>query len=360
MKICIELFILLVPLSILGQTKNLKSEINKILRYDTEITFDQTPISIIGIIDRDSTFYVSLKDKKDNSIVDKSTIFEIGSLTKVFTSSLITILVDEGILKVSDKVNKYLPLSYRNPRLEDLTILDLINHYGGFARHPEYFGKRQKNSMDPYAYYTKQDLLGYYKNYVPRNSKKSFSYSNTGYAILEVVIENICEDEYPNILQEKILNPLDMQNSFLEFPEDRSLIQGFNRAYRKVKPWHFESFAASEGLKSTVGDLCLFVRAHFTDEGTPITKIISERIGIEAPTNYNDNLYIGNGWHFLQQKNKYNIVTHTGKTSGHSSFIAFIPETKTGVVILSNSVYGTKDLGFLILRMINDNWNRKI
>ena len=74
-------------------------------------------------------------------------------------------------------------------------------------------------------------------------------------------------------------------------------------------------------------------------------------------SSFNAQLSVATGWHLINM-NQFNIVTHSGKTSGHSAFVGMVRETKTAVIVLANSSLGTEDLGMQILRMINFNWKR--
>jgi CubicO group peptidase (beta-lactamase class C family) len=343
------------------QVSDIEKEIRKIIKYDTEIDHREVPGFSVGIIDGDSTFYLHFgnSEKDSDLLLDTNAVFEIGSSSKVFTSLIIHYMVKEGRLSFDQPVNNLIDPQYKNPRLDDLTLWHLINHYSGFARIPEYFGKYQKNTLDPYAHFSKENLLAYYRDYIPKNKEFSFSYSHTNYALLELIMQRLSGKSYQNLLDEYIFNPLKMNNSFVDFPEDRSITPGYNRAKRKVKPWSFGSFAASEGIKSTIGDMARFIQGHLgLIEGLD-SNVLSEQLTIQSETTYNDKIMMANGWHVIDQRKNYNIYTHTGKTAGHNSFVAFVRETNTGVVILSNSSLGTRDLGFLILRMINYNWKRK-
>jgi CubicO group peptidase (beta-lactamase class C family) len=77
------------------------------------------------------------------------------------------------------------------------------------------------------------------------------------------------------------------------------------------------------------------------------------------PSGIHRNTWAAMGWHVLRHRKRPDIVTHTGSTAGHRATIAFVKETKTGVVILSNSPFGHNGLEFSILRMLNDDWKRK-
>jgi CubicO group peptidase (beta-lactamase class C family) len=128
---------------------------------------------------------------------------------------------------------------------------------------------------------------------------------------------------------------------------------GRDRSLASVEPWHFPSFAASEGIKSTAEDLIKYISSIFYSQTTN-----REMLSLNIPT-FNSKLAYSNGWHIMKINKNFKAYISTGNTSGHSSFIGMIPETRTGVVILTNSPYGTKDLGLLVLRLINYNWKRK-
>ncbi len=346
----------------IGQNEDLRDEIRKIIMYDTEIDWKKTPEIVISIIDIDSTYnfsFVDFDQSKDNQY-NQLSLFEIGSVSKVFTSSLISILIEEGVIAATDKVNEFLDIDFQNPRLDHLTINDLVTHYSYFPKRPEGFGVKEKDPQNPYAYYNKADLLEYYREYVPR-AEQDFKYSHVNYALLEIIIEKATRKRYETNLREKLFDPLNLDNTFVQFSENNTekLSTGFDRAHRKTQAWDFKSFAGSEGLKSSAQDLTKFIRANMKLSRTALDDILYKNHNIERLTDLNDNIYIGKAWHIIDHGKKYDIVMHSGKTSGHNCFIAFVPETLTGVVVLCNSSYGAQDLGFLILRMINHNWKRK-
>jgi len=342
---------------------HIKNEITKIIDYDTEIDFDITPGFAVAIIDGDSSFVFSFGSGHPDKeiILNAQSIFEIGSITKAMTGSLISILVDENLMSYDDKVNDYFEAKYKNPRLSNLTINDLLIHYSGLPKLPKYIGSKQKDPQNPYADYTKSDLLDFYSAFIPED-KKEFIYSHVNYGLLEIIIEKITSSDFESALKTYLLDPLDMTNTSLYRTENSGLAitYGFDRAGRLAKTWDFASFGASEGIKSNLDDLISFTQAHIGNSDTKLTDIFSLNHQPEIKTHYNDRIFAGKGWHIFNQKKNFNIITHSGKTYGHRAYISFIKETKTAVIILSNSSVGTEDLGLLILRMINDNWKRKI
>lgn len=342
------------PAFIFGQADDLRREIDKIIKYDTGLNYKKTPGFIVSVIDNDQTHHYSFGSKyADNtSILSSSDIFEIGSVSKVFTATAIHILINKGLINMTDKVNQHLPANFQNPRLEALTIADLIYHRSSLPKRPTYFGIKEKDSSNPYSHYKKSDLLQFYRDFIPR--KRSFEYSHTNYAILELIIEKLTNKSYEDVVHDEIFTPLLMDGSFVDFPEKKENIitPGYDRSGKSTQAWTFSSFKASEGIKSNPADLVKFVNAFLN--GQSAAYIIPKSNDAES---FNKRLGINMGWQTIHMSD-FDILTHTGKTTGHTAFIGMVRETKTAVIIMANSGEGTEDLGLQILRMINYNWKR--
>ncbi len=346
----------------IAQQEDLRDEIRKIIMYDTEIDWGKTPEMVIALIDGDSTYHFTFSgfSSKSPTTLNEGSVFEVGSISKVFTASLISVLETNALINTDLSINHYLLEEWQNPRLQDLTINDLLSHYSYFPKRPEGFGRYEKDPRNPYAHYSKESLLEYFKEYVPKE-EKTFKYSHTNYALLEIVIENVTQLNYENALWKYITGPLDLQNTYIHESERHlnDIADGHDRSMRKVSPWAFRSFEGSEGLKSSASDLVQYLRANMQMSNTHLDNVLFKNHRIERQTSINEQIYIGKAWHILDHGKRYDIVMHSGKTSGHHAYIGYIPETLTGVVVLSNSSYGSQDLGFLILRMLNFNWKRK-
>ncbi len=345
-----------------AQNGDLKVEIERIILHDTEISLDETPGFIIGIVDQDSTYYVEFGSdfKGGKSTLNTEDVFEVGSITKVYTSSLVSILVAEGQISYDDRINTYLPEEYQNPRMREVTILNLIQHTSGLPVRPYFFGMKEKDPQNPYGFYEKSELLSFYVNFVPKKIG-SFNYAHTNYGLLEIILESATQMSFEKLMDTYIFDPLDLKNSFVFFKERKKniLTKGYDRAGRETRPWTFASFGASEGLKTNASDLINFMKINIGLIDHPYAKIFASNHNKEVETDFNASIRTGHGWQIIDQRKGYDIITHTGKTNGHNAFISFVKETGTGVIILSNSNIGTRDLGFLILRMINYNWKRK-
>jgi CubicO group peptidase (beta-lactamase class C family) len=339
--------------------QDLHTEIEKIIMHDTDISYELTPGFVVAIIDGDSTYYESFGSKADErrSPLSKDDVFEIGSVTKLFTATIIDIASYEKMINLTDPVNEYLPLAYQNPRMKKLSIKDLLNHQSGLPKRPYGFGLKEVESQNPYKYYSKDDLLKSYSIFVQESNEAIYSHMN--YALLEIILESVYGKSYNEILFEKILLPLNMNQSFVHFKEDKSILTaGLDRSGSQVTPWEFNSFTGSEGIKSSLSDLVKFVRANLGTIDVSLTSILDDNFE-EDHTSFNDKIVVSTGWQIFKINKRLNAALHTGSTSGHSAFVGMIRETDTAVIVLSNSTFGTKDLGMLVLRMVNDNWKRK-
>lgn len=355
-------FILTLQLCIVSDCKSqdaeyLKVEIDKIIRFDTDIDFKEVQGFVIGILEGDSTYYFSYgkkKDEKKSPPPDQFDIFETGSITKLYTAKILDSLEKENIISLNHRLNDFIPPDFTNPRLDHLVISDLINHKSGLPLRPHFFGKKEKEFQNPYASYTREDLLSFYRDYIPE--KDGFVYAHTNYALLELIIEQATGMDYDDVFKKYISVPLGLEHTFVDFPEQKEnlITPGYDRTTSVVKPWSFSSFRASEGVKTSVEDAITFLFYLMRQTKTSPDSTLQKGQQNLIP-GLNEHLFIENGWHILHIKGK-KIGIHTGRTSGHSCFMGMVKESKTAVVIFSNSWVGTGDLGLQILRMINQNW----
>ena len=343
-------------------TEDISVEIDKIIQYDTDITFERTPGWMIGIVIGDSTYileYGSI-DKINEVPPTPQTKFELGGSTKIFTASLIEILYDKGLMHPDSSLNHYLGPKLGNPQTDFITIQDLVQHTTCLPRMPLEFGVREKDANNPYANYKKADLIRFYQDCPCFPSKKlEYNYSHVNYALLEIAIEQHLQKPFETVLNEYLFAPLGMKNTSIQIFDNRALAKGYSIAGKEVAPWTYSSFGGSLGLKSNLEDLLLFAKANLKQSNDPLSNLLYQTHHPVVATKITKNTSIASGWHTTKHKRFYNSVIHSGTTSGHRSFIGLVKETNTAVVILSNSEYEMGGLGYLILRMINYNWKKR-
>ena len=339
---------------------HIREQLEKIIRYDTKISYDEIPGFLVGIVDGDTSFIEAFghANRLQTERLHSKSIFQVGGLTKVFTAMLAQVLHDRGIICLDTSINQYLPSDSRNHALDYLTIRHLLSHTSGLPLFPDNFATDQE-PRNRYRRYTKKSLMNYYRDArVLAHHRGKYRHAHTNYALCELLLEFSTSTSYPELLQKYILSPLGMTTTACTdvFNSD-GLTPGFDRSGQLAEPWHFSSFSGSEGLQTSMQDLCLFLRHMLSDEHT-LSSSFQHLLQRHQKLPRSKKTYIATGWHFMQHRKKDPIYLHSGKTNGHAASIHFIKDTKTGVIVLTNSPGTLDGLALLTLRMINHNWKR--
>lgn len=329
---------------------DLRASVETVIRMETDISFEQCPGFIVGIIDNTASYAFSFGTASpwSTDTLTVTDVFELGSVTKPMVATLVALLAESGELSLERPVNQLIPEAYRNQSLDDLTLRDLLIHRSGLPRYPTMFGDHQKNPRDPYASFSKDQLLTFFRDY--KVTERDFMYSHVNYALIEVILEEQLGIPFERLMKENLLCPLGMDSSGVY--EHGGLTAGFDLGGKLVTPWTFQAFAGSEGARSSADDMLKFLRFSLASPPPGVLKNYSE-------TTLDKSIHMALGWYIVEQRKSPDIYAHSGYTSGHYCFAGIVPDTQTGVVILANSSTGVEDLGFEILRLINFNWKRK-
>ncbi len=238
------------------------------------ITQVNTVGAVIGVLSGGKTYtYCYGEVKKGEAVLpDENTLYEIGSVSKTFTATLLAEFVEEGKLKLSDPVNQFLPDSIARLifNSKPVTLESLSNHTSGLPRLPLnlYVGADITN---PYKHYDDNRLFGYLKAFKPyREPGAQYEYSNLAVGLLGVVLERISGKSYEVLLEEKICKPLAMQHTLLTLQKEDSahFAKGYNGMGQPVASWEFKSLAAAGGIRSSVKDMLLYASTFFFNPRT--------------------------------------------------------------------------------------------
>jgi serine-type D-Ala-D-Ala carboxypeptidase/endopeptidase len=344
--------------------KAIGAMLDKLIRLESEIDFKQTPCLGVGIIMQDSTYFfgygTTVKDQK--ILPTDSTIFEIGSLTKVFTATLLAQAVVAGKVRLTDSAVTYLP-NYKLPTYKNkpIRLLDLATHTSGLPKYPYNIGTQQTEQNNLYQNYTTEEERVFLANYRLRNAPfDKYAYSHLGYDVLANALLTIYKaTNYETLVAQKITQPLAMTDTRIALTAAQlpRLVQGYSRIMEPVKTWQFSSFQGSMGLKSSTRDLLKFVRLQLdTPPEWAAAVTLSRQAQHKADVS---KVQTALGWHRIYVLQRFpNVIVHSGITDGHRVYVAFVPETRTGVVVFSNSENPLKALGPTILQMLNYNWKK--
>ncbi len=311
------------------------------------VDWGETPGIAVAIIeDTKSKFYsFGNSNVEKREPVTSKTLFEIGSITKVFTCSILSYLVQKNELALNDAAQKHLPSSILLPEKngKSITLLNLASQHSGLARMPGNFSPADQ--ANPYIDYTEKELTAYLNNcelkYEPGTT---YEYSNLGMGLLGFILTQEKSKPYSELIKEVVLSPLGMTQTFIGGQMNSKLLATGYRESTSVKAWTWTNqsvLTGAGGIVSNAEDMLKFLNAQLNSEKTTLSAAFQEahkeRSEASSPS-----MQIGLGWHIRDHK----YVWHNGGTGGFRSFIGFDPVKKRGIVILINSITGADDLGF--------------
>jgi CubicO group peptidase (beta-lactamase class C family) len=327
------------------------TEIRKILveRIDAQHQGVGIVVGVIEPAGRRIVSYGSL-DKGDTRVLDGNTIFEIGSVTKVFTSLLLADMVQHGEAALTDPVARYLPGGVKIPERggRSITLEDLATHTSGLPRMPTNFFPR--DSSNPYADYSVEQLYAFLSAYsLPRDIGIRYEYSNLGGGLLGHVLARASGSDYETVVRARILDPLGMKNTSITLTPamKQRLAVGHNAQLQPVANWDLPTLAGAGALRSNVNDLLTFLSAELGYTKSNLAPAMAAMLAQRRPAS--PGLEVGLAWHVSTRKpNRNEIVWHNGGTGGYRSFVGFDLQRRVGVVLLSNTSTdaGVDDIGF--------------
>lgn len=304
----------------------------------------------VGLIDQGKIqfFTYGKKSIQNNESVSEDTIFEIGSITKVFTTLVLMDMVANGEVRLDEPIQTYLP-GIKVPEWEGkkITLRHLATHHSGLPSIPENFNP--KNQLNPYADYTDEELYQFLNNHnLKRMPGREFEYSNVGMGLLGHILSKQAGKSYEELIRSRICNKLGMKNTAVTLSDDmkKNFASGYHLK-QEMEHWDIPTLAGAGALRSNVKDMTHFMSASMGLLNAPITDLLKEchkQQGSAGTPNTN----IGLGW-IISSSNNADIIWHNGGTGGFRTFLGFNLKTQKGIVVLSNSTEGWPDLFGLTL-----------
>ncbi len=292
------------------------------------------------------------KSAQADSVPDGQTIFEIGSITKVFTGLLLAEAVGRGELELNAPLEDFLPDSIKALRHGErsITLLDLATHTSRLPRMPRNFAPADPNN--PYADYTVEKLYAFLSKYeLRRTPGEKYSYSNLGMGLLGQILSNHAKVEYATLVRRRITEPLALQDTVITLNDEqlKRLAQGHDADAQPVANWDLNALAGAGGLRSTVDDMLRFLQANMGEFDHPLKKAMALSHAQRREIGPNGG-HIAIAWHIQPNSG---FLWHNGGTGGYRSFAAFHPQRPVGVVVLSNTATPMLNrLGFELTKLL--------
>ena len=307
---------------------------------------------VVGIVEPRGRRVVSYGhfNQGDPRAVDGSTIFEIGSVTKIFTALLLADFVQKREVKLTDPASNYLPADVRLPEHggKSITLLDLATHTSGLPFMPALPDSSavKYSAADIYAYLAKFNLQ--------YDIGTQWDYSNLGYWLLGEVLAARAGVDYKRLLLKRVIFPFKMTNTGF-VPSVAMKAKSAIGHYASMQP--ADSFAslpgysimpAAGGLLSSVDELLTIPAVALGYRYSPLAALVASCLVPRRPTATKGSEQ-GLGWTVVRDTSGQ-LVFRDGGTFGHASAMIWDPDKRVGVVVLSNHVQSVSDLAHHLLR----------
>jgi serine-type D-Ala-D-Ala carboxypeptidase/endopeptidase len=329
------------------------SEIRQILAERIDIQKQGLGI-VVGVIDPHGRRIVAygVREKGDKRPLDGDTLFEIGSITKVFTALLAADMARRGEVQLDDPIQKYLPPAARVPQRggKQITLIDLATHTSGLPRMPENF--RPQDPERPYSDYTVDALYAFLSSYeLRRDIGTRYLYSNLGFGLLGLGLAQRAGMDYERLVVTRICDPLQMSSTRITLSANlrQRFAAGHTADLVTVPEWEIPTLAGAGALRSSANDLLKFLAAMMGYADNPLAAAQEKALSIRRPTGA-PFMQTGLGWD-IDTRGGAEIISKGGATAGYNTFIGYSPKTRVGVVALANTSAGegTTDIGQHIL-----------
>lgn len=300
---------------------------------------------VVGLINTGGTRIISegYMDEGGSRKPDGNTVFEIASVTKVFSGLLLAQMKQKGEIDLNAPIGSYLPRDVKIPSQNgrQMSIVDLATHTSGLAFMPDFTATSSK------------DLFNYLSS-CKLNAEigKIWDYSNTGYWLMSEAIGNKTTSSFPELMLNRIIRPLKLSNTgfILTSNMQANLATGFDASLQKaplmVNVPNYNLMPAAGLLYSSANDLLKVLSVSMGLEKNSLTSAVNLSLSISRPISGQKNQALG--WIILGNDSE-KLIYHDGISAGYAACLLYSPKKKSGVVVLSNQATDVSDLAHHII-----------
>ncbi|WP_274474577.1 serine hydrolase domain-containing protein [Mangrovimonas aestuarii] len=302
---------------------------------------DSTNIGLsIGIIKNDfvDTYYYGGKYVREQKDIDSTTLFEIGSVTKLYTAYILASLETEEKIDRFDLLSKYLPDSvYIDKKWSSkIRLVDLATHISGLPQFESTKSLMNLEGFDennPYGIFTESFMMRVLKETDTLNNYGQINYSNFGIGLLAYALEKSQNLSFEQLFEIYLIDKHNLENTFLKLTENELTdIAIPHRKSEKMPLIQLASLSPSGSIKTSMPDLLEFLELHIRkpkNVANVIDIVLQDQLNGPEQT-------VGLGWGIYKVENE-TVYFHNGGTYGSSSIVIIVPEKSVGIAILSNN-----------------------
>ncbi len=327
---------LLLPSRVGAQHFPPDQDLELMLRYLTEDA--GVPGIVLGVLEADgSTRIVAYgSGGPDARPLGPLSLFDLGSVTKTFTGTLLADAVERGEVALDDPVAEYLPPDVTVPSSggREITLLDLATHTSGlpmWGRNPD-----PPDPRNPFADYSVETMYAFLSHYrLPREPGSQYEYSNLGFGLLGHALARANGTTLPALLRERVLEPLGMDmTAYAPKGEDAGWLT-VGHEPGDVVPVETDARRGAGGLYSNVRDMLLYLEANIGLPRTELERAMRMAQRARVPTD-EGGVDVGLGWRTVTMAGRH-VIMHGGRHNGFMAWICFDPERRIGTVLLTNT-----------------------
>lgn len=349
--------LLATPVSIAAEPLWADAHVDNIQSFLAEHFVDTNAGMVIGLIDEHGS-RVFCDGKLDNGTdqdVSADTVFEIGSITKTFTSLLLLDMARRGEVKLDDPATKYLPSSVDVPSHggKEITLLNLAAQDSGLPFNADNFSS--KVLQQAYNGYTVENMYAFLSAHkLEQRPGARFQYSNLGMSLLGHVMELKSGTDYESLVVDRICQPLKMNSTRIKLSREMKsrMATGHDQDGHRVDPLNMQVMAPAGSLRSTANDLIKLLAANLGFTKSDLNPLM-EKTHVIRHTGSADFGNTAMPWYdrAVYQPAGSQILGHGGGTFGFATFIGFDTKQRRAVVVLSNQlVLNSSCVGTAILQ----------
>lgn len=294
----------------------------------------------IGIIkeEKQEAFYYGGKYTRQVKDIDSTTLFEIGSVTKLYTAFILASLENDNKINRSDLLSKHLPQKITEGKnwASKIKLVDLATHTSGLPSFENTKSLMKLNGFDendPYGLFTKERMLSIVKQTDTLNNYGNLNYSNFGIGILGLAMEASQRTTFTDLFEKYVVKKLKLKSTHLRLTEANLTSVAIPHRKREPMPLiQLAELSPAGSVKATMPDLLKFLNKHIEpeiDQKDLVTSLLSNQL-----TNSEQKVGLGWGIHTI---NSETVYFHNGGTYGSSSIVIIVPTKKIGVALLSNN-----------------------
>jgi serine-type D-Ala-D-Ala carboxypeptidase/endopeptidase len=279
----------------------------------------------------------------DGSAPTADTLFEIGSITKVFTALVLADMVERGEVRLDDPVGRWLPgVTLPSGKGRAITLADLVTHTSGLPRLPANLDTG--NLDDPYAAYRAPQLHAFLSGHaLGRDPGAGWEYSNLGAGLLGHVLATKAGTSYEDLVRRRVIEPLGLKDTTitLSSAQRARMATAHDAGLRPVSWWGFDALAGAGAIRSTASDMLTFAAAALGGE-TPLRAAFGRMTTLRRPTGRPATEQLA-GW-VAVAANGRELLAHDGGTHGFRSSLMVDMAGKRAAVAWVNGPHDVNDL----------------